>query len=215
MSDIVKAQVVFESVTGLPRDRIIHDWHFVVDNTSDASLTAVGIDLEAFYNTEQSFNAPGEYLSAAISRAVDSHIRFYLEPDNGGAPPLLDYDFILIAAGNPTDFPDQVACCLSYRNESVTSIPERNRRGRVFFGPLNAAAAVDTGDVSVPDSDFIQDLLEAAQALFDENDAGQVWVVYSPTLEQSFPVEAGWIDLRWDTQRRRLRRATSRTTVVF
>jgi hypothetical protein len=45
--------------------------------------------------------------------------------------------------------------------------------------------------------------------------AGFAWVIYSPTNNEIYDVEAGWVDDAFDTIRSRGGAATTRTTFTF
>lgn len=210
-----KAQVILPSVTGLPSDVFINTFHFAT-SANDAAVGAnIVAKLVAFYDIAQSSASVGSYLGGTVSRDPDAAmIKLYDEAAND-LPPFYEDTFTVDAAGNPGDLPWEVACCLSFKNTSVTSSPERNRRGRVYIGPLTVGARVEVDGSVRPHSLFITDLLDAGEQLVADNNAQSTWVVWSPTLGFSFPVEAGWVDNAFDTQRRRGEAATSRTSRTF
>lgn len=98
--------------------------------------------------------------------------------------------------------PDQVALCLSFY--ATRNLPRQ--RGRIYIGPnFN-----DAGNSNVPDSGDISALISLATALHGMTHS--TLQVYSVKNAAPLPVTNFWVDNRWDTQRRRLPKATARTT---
>ena len=115
--------------------------------------------------------------------------------------------------------PREVALALSFQGATVAGEPQARRRGRVYIGPLSAAVTVIDTATGVPAAAALtriqragRDMLAAANASID-----WTWGVESPTLRalatgpESFtPIQNGWVDNAFDTQRRRGERATAR-----
>lgn len=212
-----KAQVVLANTSGLPADDMINTWHFVTSSNNSINGAEISLRLEQFYTQTASGTGQtiSEFLGNCLSRASQAvEVRLYDEAANN-LPPYYTDTFTLGAVTETVDLPWEVASCLSFRNDSVTSYPARNRRGRVFLGPLNILARTETGASVRPSSTFIDTVLGRAEVLSDADDAAVGWVIWSPTLGQSFPVEVGWMDNAFDTQRRRGEAPTARTTVTF
>lgn len=212
-----KVQVVLPATTGLPADVFINTFHFA----TSANSTAVGADivnrLVQFYNTLQAGTGDSValYLGNAIDRTANAcSIRCYDETPNS-LPPFYEESWTLGGGQALADLPWEVACCLSFKNTSVTTSPERNRRGRIYVGPLTISAQTESGGSIRPAADFMNTLLEAGDALELSNNAMATWVVWSQVLGLSFPVEAGWVDNAFDTQRRRGEAATARLSLTF
>jgi len=211
MSDIVKAVVSFQGASGLPEDRFVNTFWFVVDDTTDPILTSVSERLVDFYNTLYVDNPIAGYLSSVINRGADDGTIDIYQTPGASLPPIFTWSFTPEAAASANDYASEVAVCLSFKNDSVTSVPQRNRRGRIFLGPLNTAAVNEVSNVVRPSTAITGDLAVAGATLKAADDADAVWVVYSRVLDQTFPVESGWIDNALDTQRRRGFSATTRT----
>lgn len=206
-----KAQVSMPGVSGLAADVYINTFHFfltALDNTQGAVVAA---RLEDFYNATGPNAAVARYISAEVDRVAPVEIRLYNEASDS-LPPFYEDSFTLGATVGEVDLPAQVAVCCSFKNDTVTSAPQRNRRGRIYLGPLGVGASTETGNVARPNTAFVSDINAAAQTLAQANDADAQWVVYSSVLSTGFEVQSGWVDDRFDTQRRRLRAATSRVT---
>lgn len=211
-----KVQVVFTNTTGLPADAFVNTLHFNVSAFTSVVGNAVALRLSNFYNTTRSTGrSVAEYLGNCVARGLtDGAFRMYDELDND-LPPWFETTWDPGPAGGASDLPWEVACCLSFKNTSVTTTPERRRRGRIYIGPLNTIAQIESGGSVRPHGDFQTTLLEAAQDLFDGNDATATWQVWSKAAADGFTIEEGWVDNAFDTQRRRGEAVTARSSVIF
>lgn len=79
------------------------------------------------------------------------------------------------------------------------------------MGPLDASVLDTNGR---PSSGLITNLVANGQELLNESDAaaGWTWMVHSSVTGDNFAVVDGWVDDEFDTQRRRGRLPTLRTT---
>lgn len=215
MTDRAKVQVVLPSVSGLPSDVFINTFHFVTSVNSPAIGVIIASRLVDFYGGAGPTADIASYLGNTVDRTTGAGmIKCYDELDNN-LPPFYETTFTVDASGQATDEPWEVACCLSFKNLSVTTVPERNRRGRIYVGPLNRNAVTESGGSIRPSTAFMNDLLDAGQRLYDANDASALWTVYSKVQAEGYLVEAGWVDNAFDTQRRRGEPTTSRISVTF
>jgi hypothetical protein len=125
---------------------------------------------------------------------------------------IADIPFALDPVGTGTALPAEVALCLSYKASSVSGVPAQRRKGRIYIGPLDGTFAGSVGlGYSTPNVEITTLLQEAGKEMI----AGLVtldWVVYSRTNADAYIIDAGWVDNEWDTQRRRGREATFRST---
>jgi hypothetical protein len=97
--------------------------------------------------------------------------------------------------------PRQVALCLSYY--AARNLP--TTRGRLFLGPINSPTPV-------PGSGLMGLVLNLGHALFNIGGANVHWQQRSEKTGVTSTITNWWVDNRWDTQRRRLVKATSRVT---
>jgi len=90
--------------------------------------------------------------------------------------------------------------------------PRSRHRGHISIGPLfsSSAASSGPGGASIPIAIMRHDITVNAAALRD--DPSFDWVVWSRRNAAVDNVIAGYCDDRWDTIRKRLPRATTRTT---
>jgi hypothetical protein len=92
--------------------------------------------------------------------------------------------------------------------------PRSRRTGRIFFGPLDAVSHDVTGNGSRPSTDFRTDLTVAAKKLATPFGTGadthlSVWSRRDGAVS---PVLGGFVDDRWDSQRRRRPAPSQRTS---
>lgn len=228
----------FAATSGLPADIVTSNLHFETiegDPTADVGLALIG-HVAAAYETIQAPGTvkPSTLLSASLSRAVMPVGKAY-EGDQVGlmGSPLATAawaGFSAPVAGSP--LPDEVACCLSFRKDygnvlevaadgpDADNDPDRPRarqRGRLYFGPLQNAATVLQGTPAAPASGLINALLGMGVFLANPTnptltDVQAHWVINGKNGIKE--VDTVWVDNAFDTQRRRGRKATTRTFQV-
>jgi hypothetical protein len=88
-------------------------------------------------------------------------------------------------------------------------------RGRLYLGPLDRSViSSGTGDVRFGTT-YRQAVNAAMSALRSADSAGLAWGVWSETGGLlSYPIDGGWTDDAFDTQRRRGVKAAARTSWV-
>lgn len=211
----IRVQHSFQGVSGIAKDQYINTFHFNGDASDEGGLTGLATDIKTFYQTAPpgGTNPVGHYMSAN-SDSPNARIKMFDLTDPIPRPPIYDEFYTPTAhPGTGQNLPDEVAVCLSYGATPTAGIPIARQRGRIYIGPLNDnALGSASGDVvSRPALAFRDNLVRAAAKLW--NDAAlYLWVVYSPTLNTSFPISHFWSDDAWDTQRRRGAAPTSRVT---
>jgi hypothetical protein len=100
---------------------------------------------------------------------------------------------------------------LSFQGTPLSGTPQSRRRGRIYFGPFRTSGLNTQGR---PAAGLITSLVNAGDALLAASDAAAnwQWVIWSPTTGLEVGVANGWVDDEFDTQRRRGRVPTARTT---
>lgn len=208
----ILAQVRLRRTTNLPEDLVINTFHF---RTPDALVTAgdkanIASRLEFFYNGTPS--GGGNPIRVRLSNllATTAHsIRLY---DMAAAIPrapihegLFDFSGPL---GSGSQYPAEVALCISFRGPLLSGTAARRRRGRVYIGPLNPSVALDAGDMK-PAQSMLQDFVNAAADLRDGAGTPK-WAVFSEVGNALTDVTHVWCDNAFDTQRRRGAKANLR-----
>lgn len=215
---LICAQVVLPYTTGLPRDVAINTFWFNVPEPVDgADVTEIANRLVAFYNDDYGGTKVADRMAKVIDRTTGACSiiqKLYPGPGDTGAGDQIDEftsTWTLENYTTGTPLPLEVAVCCSFYGGG--SEPARNRRGRVFVGPLNITAITDSVDqLPTVHAPFASCLAQAGLGLASATDADVQWVVYSRVRSEVFVVEAGWVDNEFDTQRRRQVEATARTS---
>lgn len=238
---ILKATTVFDHISGLSEDRVSNTFHFstaaAVDD--DATLDAIQDAIEDFWVLSHN-NAGGEmgslsgFIGPEIARTA--HLKIY---DAEGAPPhfpVRDVDFAISAAMSANPLPGECAVVGSFQGAKVSGEDQARKRGRVFIGPLCTDASQTVSSVARPSSAIINSLGAALEHLRVDSEftAAWSWVVYSkgarqrvlqpdgvsyratgPLLDPTWsPITNWWVDNAFDTQRRRGKAATVKTTAI-
>jgi len=138
-------------------------------------------------------------------------IKYYDLPGPTPNYPIDEDTFNFGAASTGTPLPQECAICLSFQGTRVPGFPQARRRGRLYLGTWGTSA--NSG--GRPASALISTISTAA-ATFKSNILAlgddTVWSIWSVADQTGVPIDNGWIDNVWDTQRRRGVVETSRTT---
>jgi hypothetical protein len=195
---LYRALVTLNMTSGLNEDAATNTFHFDADTVADLA-DAYG-SLLAFY----------QQLDNRLSNLIDENnvtVEWYRLSDTPPRAPVRLDTMTALAVGADEGVPE-VALVLSFQGAKISGLPQNRRRGRVYLGPL-----ADTAEPR-PTSTTIQSILPAGQGLLDASNLSTnwTWVQWSPTNGIGIPVTDGWIDNEFDTQRRRGRKATARST---
>lgn len=188
---ILRAQAVFQTPSGLAKDKIVNTFHF--EGPSDSgSWATIANSVRAFYESGTGITGGspvGSFLSS-ILKTLDVFV--YEVPgilgENGrelpsGPPVWADLgvanQFGSMSRQNPTNMPNEVAVCVSYQGTPAPGVVQSRRRGRIYFGPLNLAARADGTDGPRPSSTLTSRLGEAYSRLTADVDPEVEAVIYS------------------------------------
>lgn len=215
MSTLLRVQVELPSDTSIPSDGAMNVWHFWVEDTESTNMGLALAALETFYL------AVDTYLSSTLTGAMN--VKVYDLKDPTPRVPIFE-ETNTLTPGTGSLIPTEVAVCLSHSGAPVAGENQARRRGRIFLGPVHDTMCQNTGGSVFVNSTARTAIAAAADALMDAGDGATFqWVVFSPTtagplpwdentLEAaSTPVEQGYIDNAFDTQRRRGPDASART----
>lgn len=200
------------SSSGLPADRVI--WTTHVDAASDL---VVGDSLARMISFIQDppFGVGGNTLAMYLSNDITTFdCLVYLVGAPSGTPP------IAFVRGNvpgarldPQDLPPELALCLSQKSTASAVTAPPSERGRFFIGPFNVVALDPDVSPGNPRDEMVQIIKSAAVIFHDDLMADLItWVVWSPTLVDSFQVESIWVDKEWDHQSSRGNRTQIRVS---
>lgn len=207
----IRAQVVLQDVSNLPRDRYVTTWAFEGTTAAIptiAELDQVGDALEAFW-----LSSPGvgldpvaHWLSSSVSRApLATQIKLYRLNDTPPRTPRVRTITLPPVASGDQGLPTEVAICLSF---STNSIGGPRGRGRVFIGPIHSnAGGMSSGRFTISGAPRVG-IAAAAQTLTTA--PGPKWSILSIVNHTLYHVDKGFVDNEFDTQRSRGKRATDR-----
>jgi hypothetical protein len=219
---LLLAQIIFPNKNGLPEDASINTLHFGTSGpgVDDAQIPLINAAILDFYNAP---NAVGTRISDAFALCVNSPattVKWFRLNDAPPRAPLATLPLVL-ADSNGASQPGEVALTLSFQAAQVSGVSQARKKNRIFLGPLdNGMISVDVASNATVGLSIRNAALDAMQRLWTASAAAAdwSWVTYSPTLgiiNGVFPVDNGWVDNAFDTQRRRGLKATVRSTKVF
>lgn len=198
-----RLQQTIATVDNTAANYATNTFHFIADD--DTELPAIQTAVQAFYNTwRPEMNN--------LVRQNTHEYKFYNMSDPEPRAPVLEGSFNLTTAPAGTPLPTEVSLCLSFQGTKVSGEPQARRRGRVYLPFITSASM---GSDARPDAGCITAAVNCGTNLLAASvaAAGWDWIVASTFDPISGAiVDNGWVDNEWDTQRRRGRVATARTT---
>jgi hypothetical protein len=214
------------ALTGLPRDDSVNTFYFASGSAMDnGKLDSIAAYVDSFYNSNPAGHGThvSDYYAWDRDRGSGKcSFKWYLMP---GAPgpigsPIHTSTWTFgSSVTSLQNLPDNDAACLSYRGDITGVTNLRRHRGRIFLGPLNSLALQNTGSANtVPQAlsgTMIAVMLGAAEEMAAAVAAlswSPAWHMWSPTDWVSRLITQVSVDDRPDSQRRRLERASSRTS---
>lgn len=193
---------------------MVNTFHFTgIDDTGDM-ITAIIGRLNDFWENVPSGAAESlnEFLSGELN-LPGTRIKVYDLADPEPRAPIADESLGLanVTRLATQNLPGEVAVCSSYRGPLVSGQLPARRRGRIYVGPLNTAALSGSNAFPArPGSALIATLAGSTRDLAEASTLGCIWAVWSRKNEEMVPIEYGWVDNAFDTQRRRGVDPTSR-----
>lgn len=177
---------------------------FSIEAANPAGLATAVDQIVLFYQ------ALGSFYPNTV-RQSDHSIKCYNRADVKPRAPVLTRLWSFVGAPTGTPLPSEVCLCCSFQAAPLSGTPQSRRRGRVYIGPLKDA---NLGSDGRPAAGLTGGLASAAAGLLAASDVATtwLWVVHSSFVAIDVPVTNGWVDNEYDTQRRRGRTATARTT---
>jgi hypothetical protein len=177
-------------------------WHHEADDLT--ALGLVHVALEAYYAAVDA--AFSDLCLTTAGRTFTS----YDDSDPTPRPPVLESTYAQVPGGG-APLPPEVSIVMSYQGARQAGEAQSRRRGRIYLPFLGES---NNGTDGRPLAALVTLVSNAGDAHLASSVGAPswTWVVYSPTSAAYVPVNNGWVDNEWDTQRRRGRIATSRTT---
>lgn len=197
----------FTQVTLWPSNNLLADASTNTWAVDADDVTALGLfhdELETFYTSIQ-----GQYPS--LVRQTDHEIVSYNRADPTPRAPVLSTKFDFVGSPTGDSLPPECAMCVSFQGNPMSGSNQARRRGRVFIGPLRESTLHTDGR---PTAATVTALKNAGQTLLTNSNSATTWKwqVWSTAGNGDTQITNGWVDNEYDTQRRRGRVATSRTT---
>jgi len=227
---VTEVQIKLPHMNGLGEDSILNRIH-VFHTTAQLSIveqTSVNLAMGNFLalDTAGASSSISSYLSNDLNLLLGGpKTRFRLV---GPPPPNPPYGELNLSASaarvDSTDLPEEVAAVMSFKGYPAAGVPGARRRNRIYLGPFNTGVLEHLNNRTVVKAAFRDLVAFAAKRLYDEIGAiggganGISWVGVSrapygapvppstsptPGPVVSFPLDQGWIDDAFDTQRRR------------
>jgi len=200
---LYRFQQSIQTVDNVAANYAINTFHFFADDVT--ALSGVVTAVTAFYN------GLSDRLSS-LTRQNGHTYKIYDLADPEPRAPVLEggWNFTTAPSGSP--LPPEVSLCMSFQASKASGVPQARKRNRIFFPFIRAT---ECGTDGRPTPAFVTDLAAAGDTLLASSDAATTWAwqIFSTIvpLNASPPVNNGWVDNEWDTQRRRGRVAVSRT----
>lgn len=194
-------QQTIATVDNTAENYATNTWHFEAETGQDITNAQSAI---------QTFYASISDRFGNIVRQNNHPWKIYDDTDPEPRAPVSSGSWNLASAPSLGSLPPEVSLVLSFQGEQESGVPQARKRGRVFIPFLFSNA---NGSDGRPIAATITDVRDAANALLtaSNNAAGWTWLVFSRVAPGYTAVTNGWVDNEWDTQRRRGRKATSRT----
>lgn len=212
MTEFLQATVRLPFITGLPRDVAENTFAFKC-GAFETNIDTFQAALESFYNDTIDGSAPlAARLSSVIMRDQCSIVWRGVDDATGAQTSATTVrPWTLGDEPTGTSLPLEVALCLSYGTNTPFDTPVQRRRGRIYIGPLNGNQISVEDDLPAPTSGLGLRMRKGAVMLKETlPPVGLGWSIWSRTDGELYPIEGGWVDNEFDTQRRRGVEATSR-----
>jgi hypothetical protein len=158
------SQVVFQSSSGLAKDRFINDFYFIggADTQGGDGNEAIQCanKLSEFYTVVQPLaqHSVGHFLAGHISREVT--VNTYVLGQPKPRKPLTAH-FTIPTPITESSLPEEVALCLSFYAEKNAP----RQRGRIYIGPFNTAALATSSGPARPSEELMQAIVFAGAYL--------------------------------------------------
>lgn len=235
MTKHYEVQTILKSRTGFDRDSVVNTWSFVgPDAPTEAEFEQLGGNLVNFF-IENHVPASGvsHLLSAYISNEIvrPEHVhecKVYRRPaappgpGTGLGSPVFTAVFGLENSADTGALPSQVSVGASFSASLIgfseilgNTRPKAQRRGRLFIGPLDGIARTSGAHNEADVTANLQETLNSSMKKLAERPGPWGWEVFSRKNWTGDLVAGGYVDNRFDTQRRRLEKATERLSWVI
>lgn len=194
------AQLQINMTTGVNEDAVVNTYYFSGANAG-LDVPVIELLIKNFYDDLVTIYSADVALSG-------HQLKIYNLDDTPPRAPLSITTYNFPATPSGASLPHEVAICMSYQATPQSGIPQARRRGRVYLGPLDTTFVMNGGYASAGLTDTVKVATETFHAAAAATSV--VWSVYSPTDQDLYEIDNGWVNNDFDTQRRRGRKATLR-----
>ena len=205
---IYQFQWIWEGASQLASDNYVNTWHFRTRADEAVDFDNVRDLLLDFYTGEADgqSNPIIDYMSNTSISGTYTIKAYKLSDPKPRYPEYETTDSV--SPGGGTALPTECSTVFSFQAERVAGEKQSRRRNRVYLGPFDVSAN-EQGYVK---PSLVENLLFAGKGLFNAAESAfhWSWIVYSPSNEEWYPIDNGWVDNGWDTQCRRGWTATAR-----
>lgn len=201
---IYRTQVQIQTADNTAANYATNTWHCSAPDLVELALWEAA--LLAFYTA-----VDGLFSNQVKQTGNNVYFKHYDLADPEPRAPVLEGP----AAISPTalgGLPPEVALVMSFQAPKTSGVPQARRRNRIYLPFMTSNAGGSDGR---PQASTLTTVVGAATTLLAASgptSADWQWMVYSPTDDAIDLVDNGWVDNEWDTQRRRGRKATTRST---
>lgn len=210
--------VTLPTIAGDPLDWSSNSFTYQVDSVDSTSIADAMQTAEDFYTHAIGGSTIGSLLSGALDRGTDKavarcyDISAHLDGTPHGSPVGLDTFTIPAQSGGAIALPEGCAVVPTFHSDYGTDVefgvgtrPRARDRGRVYIGPLTTdwiTTDPTTGRCSVK-SAYRGIVAGACDYMRTTPHGTCVWAVWSRKNATANAVVGGWVDDRFDYQRRR------------
>jgi hypothetical protein len=201
-------QVSLAAQSGETADTQVNTFAFISAGGLDSGSAGAYTDIiKAFYDALRG-------LGGLKGVAQNGHVvKYYNAVTTTPNYPLFTNGFNLTVAPGAIDLPLEVSLCVSFANDSETTVSPRRRRGRIYvsgWGEVDNTAGRPISGTYVGLADAYRDYAEAVNGL-----AGAAAAIWSRTTGELYQIERVWCDNEWDTMRSRGGKSTARETYMI
>ncbi len=201
-------QVTGPSTTGETADSQVNTFAFKSSGGLDSGSAGVYTDeIKSFYD---------ELVTANALHGLAQNgwvVKYYNAVTTPGNYPLFTNGFNLATAPGAVDLPLEVSLCVSYANDSETTVAPARRRGRIYVSGW--PESVNT--TGRPTSAAYDSLLNAYVNYVEGVNvlSGVDACIWSRANNALYEIERVWVDNEWDTMRSRGGKSTLRSTAMI
>ncbi len=213
---IVRAQIEIQSTAGMPTDVVMNRFHFrtpfdpVINTERDEIIARITGFYDGLLSNTRRLSARWPVTVSGIGHVI----KLYNMGDPVPRVPFSVTTFALGVVPSQTGLPDECALVLSFQASKISGTPQARRRNRIYFGPITQSSTTTLSSETRPSTQFVDDLVKAADEKLAVNGAGVEWITRSETTGAVAIVADGWVDNAFDTQRRRGPNPSVRTTFI-